>query len=305
MIRSRFTRVALALAAVLAAGAWLFSAHLKAFALWTARRHHGCALRACLEAPAQERTHRQARQRLQQSLRLLRRDPAGLELWETPLGPLWSPQRRQSVFWLADMLAEAEAAVYSHGEVRVQPGDTVLDCGANIGVFARQALSAGAALVVAIEPGPASVACLHRNFSSEIAARHLIVCPVGVWHREETLRLSTDENTSAGDSLILPRGSSGVDVLLTRIDTLVRDLALPRVDFVKMDIEGAEQEALAGARQTLARFRPRLAISAYHKGDDTLRIPSLAFSARPDYRLTLGPCLLEKSRLVPKVLFFE
>jgi FkbM family methyltransferase len=301
----RAVRIAPVLLALVAATAALFTRHGRAFSLWAARRHNGCALRACLEAPSQDRAHRQTRQRIQQSMRLLRRDPAGLELWETPLGPLWSPLRRQSAFWLADTLAEAQAGLYSHGDVRVRPGDTVLDCGANIGVFARQALSAGAARVVAIEPGPASVACLHRNFSSEIAAHRLIICPVGVWHREETLRLFTDENTSVGDSLVLPRGSTGIDVPLTRIDTLVGHLALSRVDFVKMDIEGAEQEALAGARETLARFRPRLAISAYHKGDDPRRIPALVFSACPDYRLTLGPCILEKSRLAPKVMFFE
>ena len=175
MIRSRFTRAALTLAALLAVGAGLFSAHLKAVALWAAGRHNGCALRACLEVPAQEHAHREARQRIEQSMRLLGRDSAGLELWETPLGPLWSPQRRQSAFWLADMLAEAQADLYSFGPVRVRPGDIVLDCGANIGVFARQALSAGAALVVAIEPGPASVACLNRNFAAEIAGRRFLV----------------------------------------------------------------------------------------------------------------------------------
>jgi len=292
-----------ALAVLLAA--WAGLPYLRALGLWAARRHNGCSLSACFEAPFQERAHRQARQQIEQSMRLLDRDPVGFELWGTPLGPLWSPRRRRGAFWLADMLAEAQTDLYALGPVRVRPGDIVLDCGANIGVFSHQALAAGASLVVAIEPSPASVACLNRNFPSAIAARRVIVCPKGVWHREETLRLSIDENSSVGDSLVLPRGASGVEVPLVRIDTLVRELALPRVDFVKMDIEGAEQEALIGARQTLERFRPRLAISAYHKGDDPFRIPALVRIACPDYRVTPGPCLMEKWRLVPKVLFFD
>ncbi len=298
----RLTWIGLALAAALAA---LFWAQLKPLALWAARRHNGCSLRACLEAPALDRAHRQTRQRMQGSLRFLRRDPAGLELWETPSGPFWVPQRRLTSLGVADMLAEAKSGVYAHGAVHVRPGDTVLDCGANIGVFARQALAAGAAVVVAVEPAPSNLDCLRRNFPSEIGARRLIVYPKGVWYREETLPLLLDDNSSEGDSLLLRRGSSAIDVHLAPIDTLVRELVLPRVDFIKMDIEGAEQEALMGARETLARFRPRLAISAYHKGDDPLRIPALVRAARPDYRLTAGPCLLEKSRLVPKVLFFE
>jgi len=297
-------RVGLALAAS-AAVAWLGFPYLKSAVLWAARRHNGCALPACLDAPSLSRAHQRARERIETSLRLVRRDPAGFELWDTPLGPLWNPQRRRSAFWLADMLAEAESDVYSLGAVRLRPGDTVLDCGANVGVFARQALAAGAALVVAIEPAPSSLECLRRNFSAEIAARRLMVYPKGVWHREETLRLLTDDNTSAGDSLILRRGSTEIEVPLTRIDTLVAELGLSRVDFVKMDLEGAEQEALQGARDTLARFKPRLAISAYHKGDDPQRIPALVTAGRPDYRMQPGPCLLEKSRLAPKVLFFQ
>ena len=57
-------------------------------------------------------------------------------------------------------------------------------------------------------------------------------------------------------------------VSTTSIDALVASGELERVDFIKLDIEGAESEALKGAEQTLRRFRPRLALAAYHQFDD-------------------------------------
>jgi FkbM family methyltransferase len=54
----------------------------------------------------------------------------------------------------------------------------------------------------------------------------------------------------------------------TSIDALVGSGELERVDFLKLDIEGAEPAALRGAEQTLRRFTPRLALAAYHRFDD-------------------------------------
>ena len=55
---------------------------------------------------------------------------------------------------------------------------------------------------------------------------------------------------------------------------LVEELKLDRVDFIKFDIEGAEHQALRGARETLRRLRPRLAMSAYHLPDDARTLPA-------------------------------
>ena len=52
------------------------------------------------------------------------------------------------------------------------------------------------------------------------------------------------------------------------IDDLVEKNGLSRVDFIKMDIEGAELEALSGAQESLRKFKPNLAISIYHSLED-------------------------------------
>jgi hypothetical protein len=73
----------------------------------------------------------------------------------------------------------------------------------------------------------------------------------------------------------------------TTIDELVRSGIAPRVDFIKMDIEGAELDALRGAMHTLRRDRPRLAISLYHRISDFETIPRFLASLELGYRFYL------------------
>jgi FkbM family methyltransferase len=72
------------------------------------------------------------------------------------------------------------------------------------------------------------------------------------------------------------------------IDALVERQGLERVDFIKMDIEGAERAALIGARNTIARHKPKLAISGYHSEDDLIIIPMLIKRLHPDYEIHFG-----------------
>jgi hypothetical protein len=71
-----------------------------------------------------------------------------------------------------------------------------------------------------------------------------------------------------------------------------------------MDIEGAEVRALHGGRQTIARFHPRLALSAYHDVADPVEVPKAVREAWNGYRMKCGPCALEPARVRPDILFF-
>lgn len=64
-------------------------------------------------------------------------------------------------------------------------------------------------------------------------------------------------------------------------------LADQRVTFLKMDIEGAEMEALRGAEHIIRAQAPKLAISVYHRRDDVWKIPMLLLSYQPAYRFYL------------------
>ncbi len=74
---------------------------------------------------------------------------------------------------------------------------------------------------------------------------------------------------------------------VTEIETVALDdvLAGKRVTFIKMDIEGAEYEALMGAKKLIMENRPRMAISVYHKFEDFVTLADLVLSMHPDYRI--------------------
>lgn len=305
MTRSTKVFVPLALLAAGATAGGYFYPPVRLFAIKAVGRSPVCPMDQALKAAENLRLQTHYKDQILAASKLIEKDPAGYHLWDTPRGRWWIPEGDDWV--LPFNLAEQERKIYGVGEQAVQPGDIVLDCGANVGVYTRLALDAGAKLVVAIEPGPENIESLRRNFKPEIAAGRVIIVEKGVWDKEDVLLLKRDPHNTAADSFVMLKdGTPGVKAPLTTIDKLLADLKLPRVDYIKMDIEGAEQRALKGAQQTLARYHPRLALSAYHVPSDPEMIPKLVKQAWPGYKMECGPCAeTPDGHIRPDVLYFR
>jgi len=171
--------------------------------------------------------------------------------------------------------------------VEPRNADVVLDCGAYKGEtalwFARQVGKEGR--VVAFEPAAHNLEGLRRNLA---ANRSMNMAPVTVL--ECALSNSAGMlhfNAQAGDGSHVDAESTE-SVPAVTIDDVVEQQHLGRVDFIKMDIEGGEVDALRGADETLRKFAPRLAISVYHRPHDLPDIVTLILQACPDYRLYLS-----------------
>jgi FkbM family methyltransferase len=303
MTRSRILKV---VAVVLLAGAAVyFYPPLRLGALVMLGRSPVCPFSQAVKSGENLRRQIEIKDAILKGTRLVEKDPGGFDLWDTPKGRFWFPKGGDYV--LPFELAEQERKIYGTGEQAVRPGDTVLDCGASVGEFTREALNAGAKLVVAIELSPEGLECLRRNFVDEVKDGRVIVYPKGVWDRDDFLTLNVAPQNSAADSVVIqPKGShEGPKVPLTTIDKLVAELKLERVDYIKMDIEGAEQRALAGARATIAKYKPRLSISAYHRPDDPEKIPAVIRRAWSGYRMECGPCAQANWGIRPDVLYFR
>lgn len=78
--------------------------------------------------------------------------------------------------------------------------------------------------------------------------------------------------------------SSGIEIESVCVDSL---LCGQKPDYIKMDVEGAEKQAIDGAKNTIVKYKPKLCISAYHRAYDLLDIPEQIFSIRKDYKIYL------------------
>ncbi len=130
--------------------------------------------------------------------------------------------------------------------------------------------------VLAFEPDPRTFSRLSLNLQA-VPRVELFNCGL---HRAKAA-LGFTEDGSRG-AVISTAAKSKITVV-----GLDEVLAGERASFIKMNIEGAEREALAGAAKTIASWCPKLAISLYHRPSDLWEIPRLVRELGADYRLYL------------------
>ena len=159
--------------------------------------------------------------------------------------------------------------------LRLSPGDLVLDagayCGASTIAFAKAVGLTGH--VVALEPDPDNRAALYRNLR-EHGIRNVSVVDAGLWSETSVVSFVADGNLGSAVASVLPRrGRTLLARMLSLADALelARQLSgLPRVTFIKLDIEGAEVPVLRHA-DALRGNSPRLIIEPHRaRGTDSL-----------------------------------
>jgi FkbM family methyltransferase len=168
-------------------------------------------------------------------------------------------------------------------------GDVFLDVGANTGIYTvRAAKTIGpSGLVIAIEPDPGNFECLKKNIALN-NFKNVIAYNFAAWSHKENLKLFISEFT-ASHSTKRDFGLGHIKVKAISLDEIIHNLDVKRVDFAKIDVEGAELEVLKGFSNTMRKLRISIIVEIWER--EQARVEEIkAFAKRLNYGLErIGP----------------
>ncbi|MFA6918690.1 MAG: FkbM family methyltransferase [Patescibacteria group bacterium] len=168
-------------------------------------------------------------------------------------------------------------------------GDTVVDAGTNVGFFTILAskLVGDSGKIYSFEPVKEAATILKNNININ-NCKNIEIVEKALGDQEGDIEFYIDsENLFEGSSSVIKPESekSRRKIQQTTIDDFVIANKIEQIDFIKVDIEGAERYMLKGAEQTIKRFKPMISIRTYHLPDDPEVIEKILKSYVPEYKI--------------------
>jgi FkbM family methyltransferase len=169
--------------------------------------------------------------------------------------------------------------------VEINKGDIVIDAGAFYGdsAFYFDSAVSPDGLVYAFEPNKQIAQVLKDNIISN-NRKNIVVVESGLSDKSSKATMSEDEASSFITDCDTIDNSNNFLVDLTTIDNFAEKTQLKKIDFIKMDIEGYELNAINGAMHSIKKYKPKLAISIYHRYSDMYELPLLINKIDPTYK---------------------
>jgi FkbM family methyltransferase len=178
--------------------------------------------------------------------------------------------------------------------IKSEKGDVVIDGGACWGdtalYFSNEVGSDGK--VFSFEFIPNNIKIFDKNISlNEDLKNRIELVPNPLWENSSTKIFFKDFGPGSKVSMKPFKEMDG-ECFTRSIDDFVMERKLAKIDFIKMDIEGAEMNAIRGAAQTIVQSKPKLAIALYHSADDFELIPKLIHELVPEYKFYFSHCTI-------------
>jgi len=170
---------------------------------------------------------------------------------------------------------------------------TVIDVGANVGLFSVFAANLGVAKVYAFEPVTETYNHLRQFIKANGLEHKITAVNSGLGDKHETKEINIGRYCDAGATFVDLRVKIENDkhrkqnATITTLDSFVEKNNIKNIAFIKMDCEGYERNVLIGAKKTIKKFKPIISMSAYHLPDDKQVLPQIILGIRKDYKYKL------------------
>lgn len=172
---------------------------------------------------------------------------------------------------------------YMHPSYRPRSGDIVVDGGGWTADTALEfrARADGAMKIFCFEPHPGNARRARQRVSDARLSTDVEVVELGLWNCPARLPIEDALETGAECRVGVGSGSTAE---LVALDAFLDERGRQHIDVFKLDVEGAEREAIDGAARTISRCKPRLMFSIYHRAGDIAAIFEQVLAIVPDYR---------------------
>ena len=164
--------------------------------------------------------------------------------------------------------------------LKPEKGDYFLDVGAHIGKYSLQAAKkiGNNGRVIAVEPTPVTFKILKQNIRIN-NLRNIIPLRIAGWNKECVLQLFLVDNYSCNNILGDRYSIDNVSIKARRLDNVLNELGVGRLDWIKIDVERAEYEVLQGLKNSLKNYNPRVIVEIWNKNKEKI----FKFMEKNDY----------------------
>jgi len=178
----------------------------------------------------------------------------------------------------------------------VKEDSYVIDVGANIGIFSIFAAQyAKRGKIYAFEPASETFKILKEN-TAYYENIEVFKLSLGNENKKGKIRIfsiskgiSTLVDSSLADKFSQNFGEFiEEEVEVVKLDDFLMQNKVPKIDFIKIDVEGYELKVLEGAKETIKKYLPVIVVAVYHEPSDKVKIPQLILSINPNYKYKLN-----------------
>lgn len=182
--------------------------------------------------------------------------------------------------------------IYTHKQyfcdeiISLKENEVIIDCGAYNGDTLRDISKYTNNLyekIYCMEPDKRNLIELKKT-TIDLNLHDVCIIDKGAWNESNTLYFSMECSNESSKII-----NKSYETNLENLDTIdvaaIDDVIDGSISFIKMDIEGAEINALKGAKNTIKKYKPKLAISVYHRNEDLIEISKYVKELVPTYNI--------------------